>query len=163
IFVLHGILGEGVTYRSQNMGVVMAYALRREHHIPTATLVPYVDRSPLRTPSGEPDPTGLQDEAQALNRAVDRTVTELRQPPKVSLPGPRDPSQSIDWLAHPVQTATFAYNGPGGVYNTPIQVYALHHCSTGNDHYAVTAGADWTATQAQWQDASTNFDVNGGP
>src|SRR4029434_7488772 len=37
IEVLHGILGEGVTYRSKNVGVVMVYALRRENHIPTAT------------------------------------------------------------------------------------------------------------------------------
>jgi hypothetical protein len=163
IEVLHGIIGEGVTYRSKNMGVVMAYALRRERHIPTATLMPYVSRSPLRTPGGEPDPTGLQDEAQALTRAVDRTLTELRQPPKVSLPGPSQAAdQSIAWQDNPIQTTIFALNSPGGVYNTLINVYALHSCLGGVDYYMVTAGADWTATNAQWQDVSTNLNSGGG-
>ena len=47
------------------------------------------------------------------------------------------------------------------MYNTPINVYALHRCLDNTDHYVVTAGADWTATNAQWQDASTNFDAGG--
>jgi hypothetical protein len=161
IAVLHEITGEGVTYRSPDTGVVMAYALRRENHIPTATLVPYVSRSPLRTPRGEPEPTGLQDEAQALNGAVDRTVTELRQRPQVSLPGPQDPNQSIAWQNNPVGAHNFFLNGPQGVYNTAINVYALHRCLDGLDYYMVTAEADWTATQARWEDASTNFDVGG--
>jgi hypothetical protein len=162
IEALHGVIGEGVTYRSKNAGVVMAYALRREHHIPTATLLTYVPRSPLRTPSGDPDPHGLLDEELAFNRAVDRTVTELSHLPKVSMPGPSPgANQPIAWQGTPLQTTTFALNGPGGVYNTPINVYALHRCLDGTDHYVVTAGADWTATNAQWQDASTNFDAGG--
>ena len=48
----------------------MAYALRLENHIPTATSLTYADRSPLRTPSGDPDPTGLQDDELALDRAA---------------------------------------------------------------------------------------------
>ena len=163
IDVLHGIIGAGVNYRSKNSGVVMAYALRRENHIPTATLLTYVSRSPLRTPSGDPDPAGLVDEELAFNRAVDRTVTELRHLPKVSMPGPSPGAdQPIAWQDTPLQTVTFSLNAPGGVYNTPINVYALHRCLDGTDHYVVTAGADWTATNAQWQDASTNFD-SGGP
>jgi hypothetical protein len=162
IEALHGVIGEGVTYRSKNAGVVMAYALRREHHIPTATLLTYVPRSPLRTPSGDPDPHGLLDEERALNRAVDRTVTELRRLPKVGRPGPSPgANQPIAWQDNPLQTTTFALHGSGGVYNTPINVYALHRCLDGTDHYVVTAGADWTATNAQWQDASTNFDAGG--
>jgi hypothetical protein len=163
IAVLHEILGEGIPYRSKNMGVVMAYALRREHHIPTATLVPYVDRSPLRTPSGESDPAGLLDEAQALNRVVDRTVTELRQPPKVGRPGPSQAAdQSIaSWQDTPLHVANLDINGTGGVYNNQISFYALHSCGDGTDRYVVTSASDWTATQAQWQDASTNLDAGG--
>jgi hypothetical protein len=156
IDALHGVIGAGVTYRSKNSGVVMAYALRHEHHIPTATLVTYVPRSPLRTPSGDPDPRGLLDEERALNRAVDRTVTELRHLPKVGRPGPsQGANQPIAWQDTPLQTTTFALNGPGGVYNTSIDVYALHRCLDGTDHYVVTAEADWTAINAQWQSAST--------
>jgi hypothetical protein len=159
---LHGIIGKVVNYRSKNSGVVMAYALRRENHIPTATLLTYVDRSPLQTPSGDPDPEGLLDEELALTRAADRLVTEVRHRPKVSMPGPpRDPNQPIAWQDNPLQIQTFAINGPGGVYNTEIKVYALHSCLDNTDRYVVTALADWTATNAQWQDASTNFDVGG--
>jgi hypothetical protein len=154
IKALHGIIGAGVTYRSKNSGLVMAYTLRQENHIPTATLLTNVHRSPLRTPSGDPDPSGLQDDELAFNRAADLTVTELRHIPNVSVPGPpRDPNQPISWQDNPLQTTTFALNGPGGVYNTPINVYALHRCLDGTDHYVVTAGADWTATNAKWQSA----------
>jgi hypothetical protein len=159
INALHGIIGAGVHYRSKNAGVVMAYALRHENHIPTATVLTQVHRSPLRTPSGDPDPSGLLDDERAFNRAVDRTVTELRALPKVSRPGPsQDPTQPISWQDTPLQTTTFALNGPGGIYNTSIDVYALHRCLDGMDHYVVTAEADWTATEAKWQSASTNFD-----
>ncbi|MGI0035674.1 MAG: hypothetical protein ACRD98_07390 [Nitrososphaera sp.] len=156
IRALHGIIGEGVNYRSKDSGVVMAYALRRENHIPTATLLTNVHRSPLRTPSGDPDPTGLQDDELAFNRAADLTVTELRHMPKVSMPGPpQDPNQPNAWQDNPLQTTTFKVNGAQGVYNTAIDVYALHRCLDGTDHYTVTAEADWTATQAKWQGASS--------
>lgn len=49
----------------------MAYTVRHENHIPTATLV-------TNAPSGEQDPTGLQDDERAFNRAADLTVTELQ-------------------------------------------------------------------------------------
>jgi hypothetical protein len=156
IRTLHGILGVGVTYRSHTSGLVLAYALRHENHIPTATLLTNMDRSPLRTPSGDPDPQGLLDEDLALTRAADHTVTELRHLPQVSMPGPpRDPTQPNVWQDNPVQTITLAYNGAQGVYNTPIKVYALHSCSDGTDRYVVTAGADWTATNAKWQGATS--------
>jgi hypothetical protein len=131
-----------------------------------STTFPPPPRSPLRTPSREPDPTGLQDEAQALNRAVDRTVTELRQPPKVSLPGSQDPNQPIAWQDTAAHVTNLDINNTGGVYNNQISFYALHSCGgdgggDGKDHYVVTAEADWTATNAQWQDASTNIDAGG--
>src|SRR5262249_39405489 len=151
---------EGVTYSSKNGEGVLAYALRHENHIPTTTLLKNVQRSPLHPPSGAPDPTGLQDEELAFTRAADHTVRELTHLPQVSGPGPQvsgpgpqvsgpgpqvsgpglqAPNQPVDWKANPLQTTTFAYNGPEGVYNTLIDVYALHRCLDGTDHYVVTA------------------------
>src|SRR3954453_19765799 len=129
IQALHAIIGEGVSYRSKDTGTVLAYALRRENFTPTATLLTSVDPSPLQTPSGDPDPTGLQDQELALSRVVDRTVAELTHIPHVSVPGqPRDPNGPVDWLSTPVQTITFAINSPQGVYNTGINVFALFRC-----------------------------------
>ena len=89
INALHGIIDAGVTYRAKDEAGVLAYTLRHENHIPTATLVSNVPRSLLH-PSGDPDPTGLQDEKVAFNRAADRTVSELRHLPTVSVPEPQD-------------------------------------------------------------------------
>jgi hypothetical protein len=156
IRALHAITGEGVSYRSKDTGVVTAYALRRENHTPTAVLLTALDRSPLRTPSGDPDRTGLEDEEQALTRAVARTVTELSRISQGGVPGqPRDPGGQVNWLSAPLQTTTFAINSPQGVYNTGINVYSLYRCLDQTDHYAVTAGADWTATNAKWQGATS--------
>jgi hypothetical protein len=96
INALHGIIEAGVTYRSKDEEGVLAYTLRHENHIPTATLVSNVQRSPLHPPSGDPDPTGLQDEELAFNQAADLTVSELRHLPTVSVPEPRDLSQPTD-------------------------------------------------------------------
>lgn len=156
IKALHGVIGEGVSYRSKDTGVMLAYVLRRENYTPTATLLAKVDHSPLQTPTGDPDPTGLADEELALSAAAERTVGELRHISKVSVGGqPRDPSGQVDWLSWPIQTTTFAISSPQGVYNTPINVYALYRCLDGTDHYAATAGADWTATAAKWQGATS--------
>ncbi|MFP5406046.1 MAG: hypothetical protein ACLGHY_06795, partial [Gammaproteobacteria bacterium] len=153
---LHRIIGEGVNYRSKNSGSVMAYSLRRQNSIPTVTMLTTVDPSPLRTPSGAKDSTGIQDEENAFDRAADITVAELEKPANVGLQAPpRDPNQPIDWLANPVQSTTFAINGAQGVYNTSIGVYALHSCDSETDHYAVSTLGDWTATTAKWQSAGT--------
>ena len=156
ISALHAIIGEGVSYRSKDTGMVMAYILRRKNGIPTATLLTSLDPSPLRTPSGDPDPTGLLDDQQALSRDVARTVTELTLIPQVSVPRqPRDANGQVNWLSLPIQTTTFAINEPQGAYNTEFNVYALYRCLDQTDHYAVTAQADWTATNAEWQGATT--------
>ena len=55
----------------------------------------------------------------------------------------------MDWLWPHEQTTTFGIKSPQGVYNTEINVYALYRCLDKTDHYAVTAQADWTATQRQ--------------
>ena len=152
---LHAIMGEGISYRSKESGVMMAYALRRENQIPTVTLLTDVAVSNLETPSGEPDPTALQNYEEAFTRVAERTVTELSSMPKVGNPPPRDPNQPVAWQDHPLQTATFAINSPQGVYNTLINVYALHRCLDSTDHYVVTAEADWTAINAKWQGATS--------
>jgi hypothetical protein len=151
-----------VTYRSKDEEGVLAYTLRHEHHIPTATLVANVQPSPLHPPNGDPDPTGLQDEALAFNRAADFTVRELRHLPNVSVPEPRDASQPTDWQSNPVQQTTFLQTSMG-VYNTSVSLYALHSCDPDTvtgltyDYYLVTTLADWTATQAKFQSAATEL------
>jgi hypothetical protein len=156
INALHAIIGEGVTYRSKDTGIVLAYALRRENYTPTGTLLTTVDPSPLRTSKGRPDPTGLQDEELAFSNALARAVTDLTHIPQGGVPGlPRNQNQQVDWLSSPTLATTFSINSPQGVYNTPIYVYALYSCIDQTDHYAVTAGADWTATTAQWQGATS--------
>lgn len=117
IKALHGIIGAGVNYRSRSKDGegVLAYALRQENHIPTATLLANVHRSPLRTPSGDRDPTGLQDDKLAFKRAADLTVTELSHIPNVSMPGPpRDPGQPTDWQSSPLQGTVFKQTGSAG-------------------------------------------------
>jgi hypothetical protein len=164
INALHAIIGEGVSYRSKDTGIVMAYALRRKNGIPTASLLENLDPSPLRTPSGDPDPTGLRDDQLALSQAVARTVTDLTAIPQVSVPRqPRDANGQVDWLSLPIQTTTYAINEPQGVYNTEINVYALHRCLDQTDHYAVTAQADWTATNAEWQSATSAYSPGQSP
>ena len=134
----------------------MAYALRRVNFTPTAVLFTTMDPSPLQTPSGDPDPAGLEDEEVALSSSVTRMVTELTHVPQAVVTAqPRDPNGQVDWLSAPLQTTTFSINNPQGVYNTGINVYALYRCLDQTDHYAVTAQADWTATHARWQGATS--------
>ena len=163
VAALHGIVEAGVTYSSKDGEGVFAYSLRQENRIPKATLLSKVQPSPLRTQQGDPDPTGLQDDKQAFNRAADLTVSELRRRPNVSVRQLRDPNQNVDWKTSPVQTTVFQQNGAAGVYNTTVNVYALHSCDkdirTGqtSDYYMVTALADWTATNAKFQSAATEL------
>lgn len=198
VAALHGIIKEGVISSSTDGTGVLAYSLRREHHIPTATLLSNVHRSPLRTVLGDPDPTGLQDEEQARKRAAELTVRELEhrpmrtsqgdpassdlkdeeqehegatertasdggRRPNVRMLQPPDPHQNVDWQTSPVQTTVFQQNGATGVYNTTVNLYALHSCQadvrTGltSDYYMVTALADWTPTNAKFQSAATEL------
>jgi hypothetical protein len=156
IRALHAIIGEGMSYRSKDAGAVMAYVLRRENHTPTAMLLTTLDASPLKTPSGDADATGREDEDLALGRAVARTVAELTRVPQDSVPvQPRDADGQVNWLSVPAQVTTFAINSAQGIYNTGINVFALYRCIDKTDHYAVTAQADWTATNAKWQGATS--------
>jgi hypothetical protein len=57
----------------------------------------------------------------------------------------------VAWQDSPLQTTTLAQNGYWGIYNTLVNVYALHACLDGTDRYVVTAEADWTPTRARFQ------------
>jgi hypothetical protein len=154
VSALHALVGEGVTYRSKNSGTVMFYALRRENQIPTATLFTHVPFSPLLTASGARDPYDVHEDPQALDRAADRAVAELSRLPNPRAARPRA-GQEVQWADNPLQSQTFALNNASGVYNTVVNVFALHSCETNLDHYVVTAEADWTPTNAKWQSATT--------
>jgi hypothetical protein len=156
IKALHAIVGAGFGFRSKESASMMAYALRRENLGPTAMVLTPMSRSPLQTADGKPDATAVADDALALGRAVDRTVTELRRQPTPIVAGPpASPDGTIEWDQNPLQTDTFAVSTSQGVYNTEINVFALHRCLDNTDHYVVTAAADWTATQAKWQGATS--------
>ncbi len=163
VAALHGIVKAGVTYSSKDGEGILAYSLRQENRIPTATLLSKVQLSPLRTPQGEPDPAGLQDNERAHKKAAELTVAELVRVPIASIRGPRAANQNVDWKSSPVQSTVFTQNGAAGVYNTTVNVYALHSCDkdvrTGleSDYYMVTALADWTATNAKFQSAATEL------
>ncbi|NEX64629.1 hypothetical protein [Noviherbaspirillum galbum] len=163
IAALHGIIGAGITYDSKDAGGVLAYSVRQENRIPVTTLLSQVNLSPLRTAKGEPDPTGLQDNKQAHKKAVELTVAELSRLPATSSRALQGTNQNVDWKTTPVQTTTFQQNSASGVYNTTVNVYALHSCAmdvrTGltSDYYMVTALADWTATNAKFQSAATEL------
>ena len=163
VAALHGIVEAGVTYSSKDGEGVLAYSLRQENRIPTATLLSKVQLSPLQTEQGEPDPAGLQDNEQAHKKAAELAVAELTRLPIASIRAPRDANQNVDWKTSPVQTTVFQQNGAAGVYNTTVNIYALHSCDkdirTGlaSDYYMVTALADWTATNAKFQSAATEL------
>jgi hypothetical protein len=198
VAALHEIIKGGVISSSKDGAGVLAYSLRQENHVPTATLLSNVHRSPLHTSQGDPDPTGLEDEKQAHKRAAALTVSELEhrpmrtsrgdpdptdlkdeeqederategmandigRRPNVRMLQPRDPNQQVDWQSSPVQKTVFQQNGAAGVYNTTVNLYALHSCQpdirTGltSDYYMVTALADWTPTNAKFQSAWTGF------
>ena len=156
IEALHNVIGDGVPATLQEGESILAYTLRRDRRVAKATLVMNVLLSPLRTSGGEAELTGLLDNERALRRSVDRVVAELSQPPNVAERLPRDPNQNVDLEDNPVQNTTLATQ-TGGVYNTSVNVYALHSCLENADRYVVTAEADWTATDAKFQSAATEL------
>ncbi len=103
------------------------------------------------------------DEEQAHEKATDRTASDVGRRPNVRMLQPRDPHQNVDWQTSPVQKTVFQQNGAAGVYNTTVNIYALHSCQadirTGltSDYYMVTALADWTPTNATFQSAATEL------
>jgi hypothetical protein len=151
IEALHVLVKEGVTHTSSSDPTVLAYALRQESDIPTARIVHDL-RSSLRAPGGiGPD---FEDEG-ALQRALDVIVSELTQAPVLAAaPRPTSPAAgSADWSQNPVQTAVITTTS-NGIYNTPVDIFALHSCRDNHDYYLVNTGGTWTATEAQFLSAS---------
>ena len=148
IEALHALLGEGAAYESATDPVVAAYTLRRVRGIPTARSLSYVHLDPRQVVSPE-------DETLAFTRTIDIVVDELQL---LSDPEP-EPASGTDlarWSDTPVQTITLHIkSSTAGIYNTTVEIFALHECATNLDQYVVTAEADWTATQAKFQSAST--------
>src|SRR5262249_33120808 len=132
IEALHVLLEHGVAHESSTDPVVLAYALRQVHRIPTARLVTH--------------PVADQ---RALSRALEIVMAESTRPRSVSKES--DTAASFpDWGSSPVQS-TILTSTTNGIYNTPVEVYALHSCGENMDYYLVNTGGDWTATDAQYQ------------
>jgi hypothetical protein len=162
IEALHFLVKEGVTHRSSSDPAVLAYALRQESDIPTIRVVHDL-RPSLTAPSGiGPD---FEDEG-ALDRALDVVISELTHPPVLAAPPTIAPVPGpADWSQSPVQTGTITSTS-NGIYNTPVNIYALHSCQENKDYYLVDTGGDWTATEAAFSSASTEagqIHTNTGP
>lgn len=103
-------------------------------------------------------PTGddeLDEDDLALSRALEIVVEELTRPPAAA-EAPPAAGDSPDWGSTPVQS-TVLTSTANGIYNTPVDVYALHSCQENMDYYLVNTGGDWTATQATYQSASASL------
>jgi hypothetical protein len=154
---LHSLLGVDVTGRSSTHYALHAYTLRYEHDVPTARTLLY----PTLSSRGEnPDYDAL-----AAARAVDIVAMDLSRPPAPARPSGSGPltDGSIDWTDKPTMTTYLMINGSDGVFTTTVSVYALHACDpnisgeptpAGEDHYVVTALADWVATHAGFRSFS---------
>jgi hypothetical protein len=142
---LHTLLQEGVAHDSTTDPVMLAYVLRREDGVPTARVVTQV-----RPRSPEAD-------ARAFERAIEIVLDELSRVPggtgdevtDVPAPGQGE----CTWCDSPVQSTTLT-STTNGIYNTPIDVYALHSCAQNMDSYLVDTGGDWTPTEAHFESAS---------
>ena len=51
-----------------------------------------------------------------------------------------------------MQTAVITTTS-NGIYNTPVDIYALHSCLDKHDYYLVNTGGTWTATEATFLSA----------
>jgi hypothetical protein len=141
IEALHVLLEDGVAHESTTDPVVLAYALRQENGVPSARLVTH--------PAVDVDP---DEHELALSRALEIVVEELTRPPAAPEDAPAA-GDVPDWKTTPVQKFILT-STDNGVYNTPVDIYALHACDENKDYYLVNTGGDWTATEAQFQSAS---------
>jgi hypothetical protein len=131
IEALHVLVKEGVTHQSSTDPTFLAYALRQESDIPTVRVVHDL-RPSLRAPGGiGPD---FEDEG-ALDRALDVIISELIHPPVLAAaPRPTSPAAGpADWKDSPVQQAVITTTS-NGIYNTPVDIYALHSCLDKHDY-----------------------------
>jgi hypothetical protein len=150
IEALHVLLDDGVTHESTSDPVVLAYAFRQENGVPRARLVTH----PVEDDFGEDVDEDELDEADlALSRAIEIVIEELTLPPAVAEDVPLV-VDAPDWKSSPVQS-TILTSTNTGIYNTPVDVYALHSCRENMDYYLVNTGGDWTATESGYQSADS--------
>jgi hypothetical protein len=138
---LHVLLEDGVAHESTTDPVVLAYALRQENGVPRARLVTH-----------PPVEDHLVEADLALSEAIEIVIGELTRPPAAP-EYPPAAGDFPDWASSPVQSTILTFT-TNGIYNTPVDIYALHSCQENMDYYLVNTGGDWTATQAGYESAS---------
>ena len=149
---LHTLLRTGAAHTSTTDPVLLAYIIRRENRTPTSRVLLKI----RPTPNTADDP-GADERAYA--RAIDILVNDLSRAPLPSNePASNFTGAPVDLSDHVFQQTVLTTTS-GGVYNTPVKVYAGHICTPfANteiyDFYLVTTGGNWTPTEAHWESAS---------
>ena len=146
----HGLLGAGAAFESTTDPVLLAYIMRREDGMPTASALFNI------RPTPDTENPGADERAYA--RAYDLVVADLsRSPLSSSEPTSELTGAPIDLSKNYVQS-TVLKELTGGTYTMPVKVSAGRVCKENDvkpiDFYVITSGGDWDATEAQWQSAS---------
>ena len=146
----HGLLGAGAAFESTTDPVLLAYIMRREDGMPTASALFNI------RPTPDAENPGADERAYA--RAYDLVVDDLSRSPLPSSEPTSDLTGApIDLSKNYVQSTTLK-ELTGGYYTMPVKVSAGRiYKATGvvpMDFYVITSGGDWDATEAQWQSAS---------
>ena len=150
----HGLLGVGAAFESTTDPVLLAYIMRREGGIPTASALFNI------RPAPDTEDPGADERAYA--RAYDLVVDDLSRPPLPSSePTSGLTSGNSNLSANNVGSVTFKINSSYGTYNTPVTVAAGRICKDekknppqkATDFYAVSSGSNWVGA-AKWQSAS---------
>jgi hypothetical protein len=143
-------LGVGAAFESTTDPVLLAYIMRREDGMPTA--------SALFNIRPTPDAENPGADERAYVRAYDLVVDDLSRSPLPSSEPTSDLTGApIDLSKNYVQSTTLK-ELTGGYYTTPVKVSSGRICEgpgvVPNDFYVITSRGDWDATEAQWQSAS---------
>ena len=125
IRALHKLIGEGITYRSINEGVLRMYALRKENNIPTSVLLHTRPQSIAQTGTDDEDVTYngllLEQAAQRILSELNHTVVQVNAAP------PATQGQATTY------TSGFIFNIGGTVNMSGV---------------GLASGATWTNTTA---------------
>ena len=146
----HGLLGAGAAFESTTDPVLLAYIMRREDGMPTASALFNI------RPTPDTENPGADERAYA--RAYDLVVDDLSRSPLPSSEPTSDLTGApIDLSKNYVQS-TELRETTGGYYTMSVKVSSGRVCKEKNvtpmDFYVITSGGDWDATEAQWQSAS---------
>ena len=145
----HGLLGAGAAFESTTDPVLLAYIMRREDGMPTASALFNI------RPTPDTENPGADERAYA--RAYDLVVADLSRSPLPRQPTSDLTDAPIDLSTNYVQS-TVLKELSGGYYTMPVKVSSGRVCkATGVepiDFYVITSRGDWDPTEAQWQSAS---------